>query len=243
MERCEYERLAEAEARGWWFRGLHRNLIRAWQTIAAPACGAILLDAGCGTGGLLTQLVAAAPDARCYGLELDPLAAATARASSGAAVVAGTILAPPIAPGACAAIFSADVLCHRGVEPAAALAALAPCLKPGGVLVLNLPAYRWLLSGHDYAVDNVRRFSGRELHALLSSAGFVDIRVGYWNSLLFPLMVARRLLHRRAHSDVALLPEPVERLLGAILRVESALSAAGLRLPFGGSILATAVKP
>lgn len=242
MEQREYERLAAAEERGWWFRGLHRNLIRAWRATPMPARGAILLDAGCGTGGLLTQLASVAPDARCYGLEIDPQIAATARNKSGAAVVAGSILAPPIALGSCAAIFSADVLCHRGVEPAAALAALVPCLKPGGVLVLNLPAYRWLLSGHDRAVANVRRFSGRELRALLGGAGFAEIRVGYWNSLLFPLMVARRLLHRRAASDVELLPVPIERLFGAILRFETALAAAGLRLPFGGSILATAIK-
>jgi SAM-dependent methyltransferase len=171
------------------------------------------------------------------------LAAATARDKSGAAIIAGSALAPPIAPGSCDTIFSADVLCHRGVEPAAALAALLPCLKPGGTLVLNLPAYRWLFSGHDRAVDNVRRFGARELRALLASAGFADIRIGYWNSLLFPLMVAQRLVHRSAASDVELLPPLVERLFGTILRIEARLAAGGLRLPYGGSILAIAVKP
>jgi hypothetical protein len=126
---------------------------------------------------------------------------------------------------------------------AAALAALAPRLKPHGVLVLNLPAYRWLFSGHDLAVDNVRRFGAGELRALLAAAGLTEIRITYWNSLLFPLMVAQRLLHRSANSDVELLPPLVERWFGAILRLEAALARCGLRLPFGGSILATAVKP
>lgn len=246
MERREYERLAAAEDRGWWFASLRRNLIHAWRA-AAPANGAIVLDAGCGTGGLLKALRQAAPRARCYGLELDPLAAAVARDKSGAAIIAGSILAPPIAPGACDAIFSADVLCHRGVEPAPALAALALCLKPGGVLILNLPAYRWLFSGHDRAVDNARRFGRRELRGLLGGAGFVDIRIVYWNCLLFPVIVARRLAWRHDRSDVELLPAPFERVFGAVLRCEALLAAtlgiAGLRLPFGGSILATAVKP
>jgi hypothetical protein len=56
-------------------------------------------------------------------------------------------------------------------------------------------------------------------------------------------MVAQRFIHRGAKSDVALLPPFVERLFGVILRCELALAACGLRLPFGGSILATAVKP
>jgi SAM-dependent methyltransferase len=244
MERREYERLAAVEERGWWFRGLHENLIAAWRRVAPQnAAAPVLLDAGCGTGGLLSRLKRAAPHAHCIGLELDPMAAATAQAKSGAAIAAGSVLAPPFAADSCDAIFSADVLCHRGVEPCPALAALAPCLKPGGVLVLNLPAYRWLFSGHDRAVDNVRRFGAAEIRGLLTQAGFTQIRIGYWNSLLFPLMLAQRLAHRGAKSDVELLPPAVERLFAAILRLEHGLSAAGLRLPFGGSILAVAIKP
>ena len=243
MERREYERLAAVEESGWWFRSLHANLIHAWQRRGAQASDAILLDAGCGTGGLLTRLAEAAPLARLYGLEFDPGAAQTARDKSGASLMVASVLAPPLAPQSCDAIFSADVLCHRGVEPAEALAALAPCLKPRGLLVLNLPAYRWLFSGHDLAVDNVRRFGASEVRALLRAAGFVEIRIGYWNSVLFPLMVAQRLIHRGAKSDVALLPPVVEWLFTSTLRCELALSACGLRLPFGGSILATAVKP
>lgn len=244
MERREYERLAAVEEQGWWFRGLHENLIEAWRRASARSgTAAVLVDAGSGTGGLLTRLKRAIPQACCIGLELDPIAAATAQAKSGAAIVAGSVLAPPFASASCDAIFSADVLCHRGVEPEPALAALAPCLKPGGVLVLNLPAYRWLFSGHDRAVDNVRRFGARELRSLLAAAGFVEIRIRYWNSLLFPLMLAQRLVHRSAKSDVELLPPAVERLFGAILSLERGLFTAGLRLPFGGSILAVAIKP
>lgn len=243
MERREYERLAAVEESGWWFRGLHGNLIAAWRDAQPSEASAVLLDAGCGTGGLLRRLTRVIPEARCCGLELDPLAAVIARDKSGAAIICGSVLAPPVAPGACDAIFSADVLCHRGVEPATALKAMAACLKRGGRLILNLPAYRWLFSGHDLAVDNVRRFGAGELRLLLRGAGFAEIRIGYWNSLLFPLMVAQRLIRRRAQSDVELLPPLVERVFGAILRLEAQLAAGGLRLPFGGSILATATKP
>lgn len=243
MERREYERLAAVEERGWWFRGLHANLIRAWQSRDTAGGDAILLDAGCGTGGLLTRLAEAAPTARRYGLEFDPGAAETARDKSGAVLMVGSVLALPVASQSCDAIFSADVLCHRGVEPAAALAALAPCIKPRGLLLLNLPAYRWLFSGHDLAVDNVRRFDAGEVRALLRAAGFVEIRTTYWNSLLFPLMVAQRFIHRSAKSDVELLPPLVEQLFASIVRCELALAARGLRFPFGGSILATAVRP
>ena len=104
------------------------------------------------------RLAGAFPRTRRFGVELDPVAAAMARARSGAAIAVASIAALPFAASSLDAVLSADVLCHRGVEPAAALAASPPVSGRGGVLVLNLPAYRWLFSGHDRAVDNVRRF-------------------------------------------------------------------------------------
>ena len=243
MERREYERLASVEERGWWFRGLHHNLISAWHRYGTATANPLLLDAGCGTGGLLSQAGRDLPQAQRFGIDLDRLAAAMARGKSGALVAVGSTTALPFSAASFDAIFSADVLCHSGVEPRAALHSIKACLKPGGMLILNLPAYPWLLSGHDHAVDNVRRFGRGEVHALLEQAGFARIGTTYWNSLLFPLMVAQRLTHPRGTSDVALLPAAIEHLFCGIVRLEAWLHDRGLNFPFGGSILATAVKP
>lgn len=246
MERSEYERLAAAEERMWWFRGLHDNLTAALAgAVAAPA--RTVLDAGCGTGGLLLRLAQARPDATLVGIDVDWGAAVVARRKTGRAVCIGSVAALPFADGAFDAILSADVLCHRGVDERAALAGFRRCLRPGGALVLNLPAYRWLYSAHDAAVDNARRYGRVELHDLLAAAGFAPIRSFYWNSLLFPLMVLRRKLWRRGaaepRSDVALLPAAVERAFAAVMALEQRLLRAGAALPFGGSILAIAVRP
>lgn len=243
MERSEYQRLAVAEERGWWFWGLHTNLIAAWHRTRPTATRPIVVDAGCGTGGLLMRLARDLPQAQCFGVDLDHLAASIAQGKSDARIVIGSTMALPFAAASLDAVFSADVLCHRGVEPEVALQSIRHCLKPGGVVVLNLPAYRWLFSGHDRAVDNVRRFGRREVRVLLDKQGFVGVRTRYWNSLLFPLMVLQRLTHPRGASDVALLPAPVEHIFRAIVGIEAWLSERGLNFPFGGSILATAVKP
>ncbi|HUB97216.1 MAG TPA: class I SAM-dependent methyltransferase [Stellaceae bacterium] len=236
MERREYERLAAVEDRMWWFRGLHDNLVAA----GGPTAG-LALDAGCGTGGFLARLGGAG---RAIGLDRDERACAVARAKSGASIVAGSVDALPFPDRAFDTIWSADVLCHRGVDEAKALVEFRRCLKPGGVLVLNLPAYRWLLSAHDRAVDNVRRYDRAGVLRLLAEAGFAASSARYWNSLLFPLMVLRRKLGPRdGSSEVTLLPPPVERVFGACLGLERALVAAGVRFPFGGSILATSVRP
>ncbi len=246
MEPREYQRLAASEERMWWFRGLHANLLAAWRSRTGATGNVRLLDAGCGTGGFLKRLRDSVPGALVCGVELDRAAARLARDKSGAAIVAGSVERLPFADGAFDAVFSADVLCHRGVAQESALAEFRRCLRPGGVLVLNLPAYRWLFSAHDIAVDNVRRYGAGEVRDALAGAGFAATRLAHWNSILFPLMVLRRKILRGAAgsaSDVGLLPAPLERLFFACVAFEAALAACGLALPWGGSILATAVKP
>ena len=246
MERVEYKRLAQAEERMWWFRGLHANLIAALAHGALPSQPPRILDAGCGTGGLLARLARAFPHALLVGLELDRGAAATAREKSGQSISVGSVDRLPFDAHAFDAIVSADVLCHRGVDEAGALAEFSRCLRPRGVVVLNLPAYRWLHSAHDRAVDNARRYGRREVAGMLSAAGFGTVRAGYWNTFLFPLMVLRRKLGPRARSgspsDVAILPAPLEAVFAALLALETRLREAGVGFPFGGSILAVARK-
>jgi len=241
VERSEYERLSQAEDRMWWFRGLHANLLG----VLAEEGGARrrrILDAGCGTGGLLARLRGAYPDATIVGLELDADALRLARAKSGAALCRGSVDRLPFAANAFDAILSADVLCHDGVDEERALGEFRRCLAPGGLLVLNLPAYPWLHSAHDVAVANARRYAKGALRRQLAASGFGDIRLAYWNSLLFPVMLLRRLVWRQGGSDVALLPAPIERGFAAVLAVERGLRAWRWPLPFGGSILARAVK-
>jgi hypothetical protein len=117
------------------------------------------------------------------------------------------------------------------------------CLLPEGILVLNLPAYPWLLSGHDRAVHNVRRYTSKNIQELLTAAGFVDVQTTYWNTILFPLMVLHRMLPSKTNdSDVRLFARPVETIFRTIMRFETFILSHGFTLPFGGSVIATAIK-
>ena len=145
----------------WWFAALHANLVLLCRRIGGRDAGRTLLDAGCGTGGLLARLSRALPDRDAIGLDADRVACERAAAKSGRPVCAGSVNALPFADGAFGAIFSADVLCHEGVDEGAALAQFHRVLCERGVLILNLPAYSWLMSAHDRAVANVRRYNRR----------------------------------------------------------------------------------
>ena len=238
MEPLEYALMDEAEGRMWWYRALHARLRDALAGVHGR-----VLDAGCGTGGLLATLRATRPDLTLIGVEWADQAAHRAAEKSGAAIARGSVNALPFADASFDAVLAADVLCHAAVDPATALAELRRVLLPGGRLVINMPAYAWLLSAHDRQVHNARRWTATTTSAALAGAGFTDVKAHYWNSLLLPLMVLQRKLLARgeqAASDVAAFSPWLDATLHAITVLERHLK---LALPAGGSVLASAIRP
>jgi len=242
MEAAEYELMDAVEASMWWYRGMHGRIEDALQR-SLPRPGRVL-DAGCGTGGLLARLRQQFPQHRLVGVDVDPAACRRAAKKAAVPVVAASVNALPFAPAAFDAILSIDVLCSAGASPALALAEARRRLAPGGLVIMNLPAFRWMMSDHDVRVHNARRYSRREVRALLAESGFRPVSVFYWNSLLFPLMVLRRkvLRSRAARSDVRAYPPLLNQLFSGALALEQRLARLGVHPPFGGSVLAIAVK-
>jgi len=234
MDFSEYQKMDSVEARLWWYRGLHERLVGALADVRGR-----VLDAGCGTGGFLKFLAEARPDFAVVGCEWSVDAALLAR-GKGVDVTVGSVHELPFADQQFDAVVSADVLCHGGVEAGPALAEMRRVLRPGGMLVVNMPAYMWLFSEHDKRVNNVRRVSAGQMRGMLAGAGFVKLSVRYWNGFLLPLMILRRKVLAAgagAESDVA----PINGLLNGVflglLRLERVL-----RLPAGGSVMAVAVR-
>jgi len=237
MEPDEYTRMAAVEDRMWWYRALHTRLLDALADSLEP-----VLDAGCGTGGFLAALTRAKPSQPAIGLEWNAQAAAMAAARSGRAIACGSVNELPFATATFGAVIAADVLCHAAVEPATALAEIKRVLRPNGRLIINMPAYRALLSAHDTQVHNVRRMNATQTAAMLRAAGFRVLRVGYWNGLLLPLMIVRRKILARSsdRSDVAAFPPWLDRMLHGMTEFERRLR---FSLPAGGSVLAIAERP
>lgn len=256
MEDVEYAKMAEAEAGMWWYRALHARLLAAlgpWggpggEPGGGPGEGPVL-DAGCGTGGFLTCLTRHRPEVRSIGLEWHDMGARIAAGKSGRPIVRGSVNTLPFASGGFAAVVSADVLCHAAVDPVLALAEMRRVLRPGGRIVVNMPAFTALLSAHDAAVHNARRQTAAETRAMLEGAGLRVLSIRYWNGLLLPLMVLRRKVFAPSYaptsaasserSDVAAFPPWLDRIFHGVTELEQRLP---FSLPAGGSVLAIAER-
>ena len=178
-------------------------------------------------------------------LYVNPLACQRAAVKSARPVCVGSINALPFPEGVFAAVFGIDVLCHSAVDERSAVLQFCRCLADNGCLVVNVPAYNWMLSRHDAAVHNVRRYTEKGVRRLLESAGFRMVYATYWNAVLFPLMViTRKFLPKRgsATSDVKEYPRLIDLLCRVATTFETTLFRRGLRLPFGGSVIAIATK-
>jgi SAM-dependent methyltransferase len=242
---AEYRRMFEAEGAQWWYAG-QRAIASA---LLEPVLGAgasgprRLLDAGCGTG---FNLLALGRLGRATGVDLAPEAIAFCR-ERGVRAVRASLLALPFPDAAFDAVTSFDVIYHAWVtDDRAAVAEMARVVRPGGWLLVRVPALRMLWGAHDAEVQSRHRYTRRELRTLLEACGHPVERATYCNSLLFPLLLARRTLDRllgREGSDVGFLPAPLEWLFRRALGVEAALVRAGLSFPVGASVVTLARRP
>lgn len=241
MQPDEYRKMAGVEDHMWYYRALHRHVARSLaQKIPAMAR---VLDAGCGTGGLLRHMHKVQPSWQLTGLDFSPLACELARERTGGEVVQGSIASLPFADVLFDAVVSCDVVCQVA-DPAQAVREFHRCLKPGGVAVLMMPAYQWMYSYHDKEVGNLRRYTRGEVNALVRAAGFAVVRSTYWNMLPFPLAVLRRkiLPPSAPVSDVRLYPAPLEAAFNGLMALERGWLRLGAGLPFGSSVLTVARK-
>ncbi len=249
VEAEEYERIFRHEDSHFWYRGIHALVTGALRRRLHSLPGARegrrpdVLDAGCGTGGLLGRL----PDTcRATGLDMSPLALQFAASRGHRRLVRGSVSALPFADARFDAVLSIDVLYHRAVaDDAAALAELGRVLRPGGIVLVNNPAHAWLRGSHDRKVHTARRYARADWRRLAAATGLRIERLAWWNaSFLLPALVVRTLGRRGedARSDVRELPALLNAPFSAVMQLEAAAAQAGL-LPFGLSLFVVLRKP
>src|SRR6201995_4077813 len=181
----------QAEDRHWWYRGRRTVLERVIADLRLPA-RARILDAGCGSGRNMVEL---GRHGTVTGIELSDTSVRLARERGAGEVVEGSVLEMPFEADSFDLAASLDVIEHLE-DDLAALRELRRVVAPGGALLVTVPAYQWLWSGHDEINHHRRRYTRRSMQRAAEAAGWRQVRTTYFNSLLLPAAILLRVLDR-----------------------------------------------
>lgn len=234
------EQYQELNRRHWWWRSRER-LVAQVLARRRPAQGwRAALDIGCG-GGVLFPLLRTVAD-QVEGIEPDASLAAAGRGMEGVIHVRpfDRAFRPSAAPDL---IVMLDVLEHLA-DARDALAHVHDIAAPGAMVLITVPAFRWLWTGHDDLNHHVTRFHRRELISLLEAAGLSVREARYFfHWLIVPKLLTRMvetLSHPRRETP-RVPPRPINRLLEGVSLLEQRVFTP-LGVLGGSSLLAVAVR-
>jgi SAM-dependent methyltransferase len=247
-------RYADFERWHWWFRGRERILetVLRRELARAPAGRARRIVAlGCGPPAGLAWLVPlAGVGGLVVGLDADPSGALRERTPDAAmpravSLVLGRMESPPLRPRSFDAAVALDVLEHLD-DDASGLRAAADLVRPGGLVLVTVPALPSLWGAQDVVSHHRRRYTRRVLAETFERAGIGLAWESYFNAFLFPPIAAVRWLRRLsgrtngAKSDFEMArPGPINELLHLVFSAERHV-VGRTRLPIGVSLLAVA---
>jgi len=239
MERVAYRQMAEMDQRHWWYRARREVVAEFIRREVDPPAGARILEVGCGTGHNFTMLE---QFGHVDAVELDEDSRALAEQRLGRAILASPLPELAGVPDRHYDLVAAlDVIEHIEGD-AAAVAAIAGKLKPGGRFMMTVPAHPWMWSAHDDVNHHKRRYSKRALSRLIEASELRLDKIGYFNSLLFPAAVAERFVSKmggKKSGDLTLPPALLNALLEKVFAAERHL-VGRLPLPPGLSLFALA---
>lgn len=251
MESSFYEDYYRHENSHWWFRWRYDLITKLVSSLKSDSSFRIL-DAGCGTGQMTKQLEAIG---EAIGLDSAKEAIGYARSRGVQRLVRGSITAPPFGDASFDCVLALDVIEHVD-DDMGILTSLFKVIKPGGHLIITVPAFDALWSEHDEINHHKRRYRSPQLKHLIEEAGFTVDRVSYCNTALYlPVLLTRKAKnlwravsrqrpgeHRPLQSDLGDYPKPINEALYSLMRAETRLMER-IDMPFGVSILAVATRP
>lgn len=243
-----YERMYLSERDNWWFKG-RRELVtemvaRASNSSEGSGDAALkILDVGCGTG-LNTKDFEHFGEV--YGLDASEAALRFCSLRGSTRLLRGSADKLPIKDESFDLLCALDLLEHVE-DDIGAIKEFHRILKPGGYLILTVPAFMFLWSGHDVALHHKRRYNKRILVNNLKLGGFFVTMNTHWNVILFPGVALLRVINKRkgnrvGEEDLLEMNQLINNVLLQVLRIENLVIKHGVNLPFGVSILCICKK-
>jgi predicted TPR repeat methyltransferase len=242
MYKSEYDNMYTNEMKHWWYVTLHNLILKIIKQHFGSNKQISILDAGCGTGGFLAKLKGysiiegfdfsenAIQYCHQRGLEQCYIQDLNSWQTTKKYDV----------------IVSSDVLYHKNIiDDQLILNRFYDALNPGGILILNLPAFELLKRKHDIVVETKKRYTKRSVTNLFLHSKFQEINITYRLPFFFFVVLFQKFFEKirsTETSDIGSVPSWMNHLLIAILHLENKLLLLNLKAPFGTSVLCVLKK-
>jgi ubiquinone/menaquinone biosynthesis C-methylase UbiE len=237
----EYRKMRSVEDDYWWFVS-RRELALTLLDTYAKTQNATILDVGCGTGAVLSELESRG---HAIGIDLSHDALTFSNDRGLNHLVYANAEQLPFVDNLFDAVVSLDTIEHVP-DHESAIAEIFRTLKPGGVFVMNVPAFNWLWGPHDIALMHQRRYTRQQVKSLLVSQGFQVEKLSYSVFFLFPAVILRRLADKFNKGEPKVtLPQfrtSTNQALKSLMRTEGQLFQR-VNFPWGSSVVSVAKKP
>jgi ubiquinone/menaquinone biosynthesis C-methylase UbiE len=244
MDSSEYQNIFNNEDNHFYYVAVHEAVETEVRQALRNSSDVRILDAGCGTGWLAKRL---SKFGKVDAIDVHERALTLSR-ERGVNVTRGSVEEIPFPDNTFDLVTSIDVIYHKAVyDDSKALSEIFRVLKPGGTLVIRVPANDALYSSHDKFVQTARRYNIEQVRQKLNYSCFQIQKASYCQASLFlPALIKARLEARKtaeAHSTIGA-PNPILNwILTNVLRVENLMIASGASFPAGIGVLAVARKP
>ncbi len=246
MDKTLYDNINQVEATHWWYKARREIIFDAVKRLAAHYPEPKFLDIGCGTGFNIAHLHQLGFDA-VTGLDFSPDALSYCRSRHLTGLICGSAEHLPLRPGHYDIVLTLDIIEHLK-EDQRALTDIFHALKPGGTLVIFVPAFQFLWSLQDEISHHKRRYTAEELKEKIHQAGFDLKKLTYANTFLFPVVWLGRIILKlfpqrfKITSENDLNPSWTNDVLYRIFQAEL-YCLRYVNFPFGVSIFCICEKP
>ena len=241
MEATAYRQFAELEESHFWFIGRRRIFFHLLDRELDGRRGLKILEIGCGAGGMMVPL---SRYGEVTGMDISGDLLQFCRSRGLSRLVVGSGYDLPVREASLDLVALFDTIEHIP-DDVRVLRQCRKVLKPKGLIFLSVPAYQFLYSNNDRVAHHQRRYTAAEVKRKLEEAGFEPLKVTYFNSFLFPLILPVVLLKKLKEKffpvgDTTNLSHrfatPVNRVFTEIMASERHLLSE-IEFPFGHSII------